>query len=140
METYRAEKQATLKIALADEDAEIEPIQGERGGGVQEPLLEPLSIILNEFNKTWGNSFSNPEHIEKLLNTIPDRVNEDQAYQNAKMYSDRQNARIELKSALRKQITESLNDGTELYRKYTEDQAFEEDLIDTIFRITYTPG
>ena len=140
METYRAEKQATINIPMVDEDAEIDPIQAERGVGVQEPLLEPLSIILNEFNKTWGNSFSNPEHIEKLLNTMPDRVNEDQAYQNAKMYSDRQNARIELKSALRKQITESLNDGTELYRKYTEDQAFEEDLIDTIFRITYTPG
>ena len=40
METYRAEKQATLKIALADEDAEIDPIQAERGVGVQEPLLE----------------------------------------------------------------------------------------------------
>ena len=30
-------------------------LQAERGGGVQEPRLELLSSILDEFNKTWGN-------------------------------------------------------------------------------------
>ena len=54
MESYRAEKQATTKIVLADEAAEIDPIQAERNGGIQEPLLEPLSLILDEFNKRWG--------------------------------------------------------------------------------------
>ena len=48
METYRTEKQATVQIALQDEDAEIDPVQGERGGGVQAPLLELLSLILNQ--------------------------------------------------------------------------------------------
>ena len=111
METYRTEKQATVRITLDDEDAEIDPVQAERGGGRQEPLLEFLSLIIDEFNKTWGNTFSNPEHIEEIIRVMPDRVNQDTAYQNAKMYSDRQNAEIEFETALLKQVTESLRDG-----------------------------
>ena len=137
METYRTEKQATVQIALEDKDAEIEPIQGERGGGVQEPLLELLSLILDEFNKTWGNSFSNPDHVSEIIKDMPDRVNEDEAYQNAKMNSDRQNARIEHDAAMKRQITAMLRDNTELYRKYTEDQAFQDDLNGMIFKLTY---
>ena len=137
METYRTEKQATVQIALQDEDAEIEPIQAERGGGVQEPLLELLSLILDEFNKTWGNSFSNPDHVSEIIKDMPDRVNEDEAYQNAKMNSDRQNARIEHDAAMKRQITAMLRDNTELYRKYTEDQAFQDDLNGMIFKLTY---
>ena len=137
METYRTEKQATVSIALEDEDAEIDPIQAQRAGGAPEAQLEFLSIILDEFNKTWGNSFTNPEHVGEIINAMPGRVNEDEAYQNAKMYSDRQNARMEHDSALRKQIIASLKDSTELYKKYTEDSAFQDDLNELIFRLTY---
>ena len=140
METYRTEKQATISIALEDEDAEIDPIQAQRGGGTQDAQLEFLSIILDDFNKTWGNSFTNPDHVSEIIKAMPDRVNEDEAYQNAKMYSDRQNARMEHDSALRKQIVASLKDSTELYRKYTEDQAFQDDLNELIFTLTYRPG
>ena len=93
---------AALREQVLDvlDDAEIDPIQAERGGGIQEPLLELLSIILDEFNKTWGNSFSNPEQVGEIIQSMPNRVNEDEAYQNAKMYSDKQNARIEHDTAL----------------------------------------
>ena len=59
---------------------------------------------------------------------MPDRVKEDQAYQNAKIYSDRQNAWTEHNAALKKQIMASLKDNTEIYKKYTEDQAFQDNL------------
>ena len=137
MDTYRTEKQATVRIALEDEDAEIDPIQAERSGGVQEPLLEFLSTILDEFNKTWGNSFSNPEQVNEIVKGMPNRVDEDEAYQNAKMHSDRQNARVEHDAALKRQITAMLRDNTELYKKYTEDQAFQNDLNEMIFKLTY---
>ena len=139
MDTYRTEKQATLRIALEDEDSEIDPIQAERGGGVQEPLMEFLSTILDEFNKTWGDSFSNPDQVSEIIKVMPDRVNEDEAYQNAKMHSDRQNARVEHDAAMKRQITAALRDNTELYKKYTEDQAFQDDLNEMIFNLTYRP-
>ena len=137
MDTYRTEKQAAVRINLEDEDAEIDPIQAERGGGRQEPLLEFLSLILDEFNKTWGNAFSNPDHVEEIIKAMPDRVNDDTAYQNAKMYSDRQNAEIEFETALLKQVTESLRDGTEFYKKFTEDPDFKRWLSNRLFTATY---
>ena len=140
MDTYRTEKQATISIALEDEDAEIDPIQADRGGSIQPPLMELLSLILDEFNKTWGSSFSNPDHVTEMIKTMPDRVNEDEAYRNAKMHSDRQNARVEHDAALKRQITAALRDNTELYKKYTEDQAFQDDLNEMIFNLTYRPN
>ena len=137
MDTYRAEKQATIKIALEDEDAEIDPIQPNKSGGVQEPLLELLSLILDEFNKTWGNSFSNPDKVGEIIRVMPDLVNEDTAYQNAKLYSDQQNAKIEFEAALKRQITAMLKDNTELYKKFTEDPAFQQWLSGVIFTATY---
>ena len=131
METYRTEKQATVRIALEDQDGEIDPIQAERGGDIQPPLMELLSLILDEFNKTWGNSFN------EIIQCIPDRVNEDESYKNAKMHSDRQNARIELDAAMKRQVTSLLRKHTEFYKKYTEDQAFQDDLNETIFNLTY---
>ncbi len=71
---------------------------------------------------------------------MPRRVNQDQAYRNAKMYSDRQNAWIEHNAALKKQITASLKASIELYKKYTENQAFQDDLDEMIFNLTYQPG
>ena len=140
MDTYRTERQATVRIALEDGDAEIDPIQAQRGSGKAETQLEFLSIILDDFNRSWGNSFSNPEQVTEIIKAMPDRVNEDEAYQNAKMHSDKQNAQVEHDSALRKQITATLKDSTELYKKYTEDQAFQEVLNELIFKLTYQPG
>ena len=52
METYRTEKQATVQIALQDEDAEIDPVQGERGGGsagspARTPVPHPRRVQQN---------------------------------------------------------------------------------------------
>ena len=70
---------------------------------------------------------------------MPDRIN-DEAYQNAKMHSDWLNARTEHDPALQKRMVGSLKDSTELYKKHTEDQSFQEDLNELIFELTYRPG
>ena len=137
MESYRAEKQATTKIVLADEAAEIDPTQAERNGGIQEPLLEPLSLILDEFNKRYGSFFSNPEQAAELIKGMPEKVNKDTAYQNAKMYSDRQNAQVEHDAALKRQVVDMLRCNTEFYKKYTEDPDFQQWLNTEMFRETY---
>ena len=137
MESYRAEKQATTKIVLADEDAEIDPIQAERSGGIQETLLEPLSVIIDEFNKRWGSFFSDPEQAAELIKAMPEKVKKDTAYQNAKMYSDRQNAQVEHDAALKRQVVAMLRCNTEFYKKYTEDPDFQQWLNGEIFKETY---
>ena len=44
-----------MKIQLADEDAEIEPVPTTGGGRKPEPELDRLSNILKTFNDQFGN-------------------------------------------------------------------------------------
>ena len=53
------------------------------------------------------------------------------------MNSGRQNAQVELDSALRRLITSMVRCQTELYKAYTEDGEFREWLNGEMFRVTY---
>ena len=61
----------------------------------------------------------------------------DQAYQNARENSDRQNARIEHDNALRRVMTALLADHTELFKQYSDNLDFQKWLTDTVFMLTY---
>ena len=69
---------------------------------------------------------------------FPARFLEDQQYQNARMNSGRQNAQVELNSALRRLVTLMVRCHTELYKAYTEDGEFREWLNAEMFRATTT--
>ena len=100
--------------------------------------MEFLSIIVDDFNRTWGNSFTNPEQVTELIKNLPDWVEADTAYQNAVMYSDKQNAQIQHNNAVNKQVTSALRTNTEFYKKYNEDPDFQKWLNDIIFNATYS--
>ena len=44
---------------------------------------------------------------------------------------------MEHDAALKRQITALIRDNTELYKKYTEDQASQDELNEMVFRLTY---
>ena len=140
MESYRMERKAVQSISLAEEDAEIPPVMATGAGGTQEPELDRLSNIIAEFNKTWGGKFSDRERVEEVISRIPEQVLEDQKYQNARTNSGRQNAQVELDSALRRLITSMVRCQTELYKAYMEDREFRESLNKEMFRATYQTG
>jgi len=139
MESYRVEKQATMQIALADTDAEIEPVPTAASGHKAEPELDRLSNILNEFNALFGNiAWTDADRVRRLITEeLPARVAADPAYQNARRNSDAQNARIEHDNALRRVITALLQDDTELFKQFSDNEAFRRWLTDTIFNLTY---
>lgn len=56
MDSYRVEKKAVMKIALADQDAAIEPMQASTSGRRNEPELDRLSIIFKKFQRKFRNS------------------------------------------------------------------------------------
>lgn len=104
--SYRAEKKAAMTIALPDDDAEIDPWSMNGGGRKPEPEMDRLSNIVKAFNDQFGGLFDDVRRMEeRITGEIPDKVNADQAYQNAKKNSDRQNARIEHDKALKRVIT-----------------------------------
>ena len=91
-----------MKIALADEDAEIEPVPTIGGGHKPEPELDRLSNIVKTFNDQFGNiPWTDADRVQRLITEdIPARVAADGAYQNAMKNNDKQNARIEHDKAL----------------------------------------
>ena len=137
MDSYRMERKAAQSSSLAEEDAEINPVLPGAGGGAHEAEMDRLSNIIAEFNKTWGGNFSEPERVAEILNRMPKQVLEDEAYRNAKMNSDRQNAQIEHDSAVRRLVTAMVRCQTELYKAYTGDADFREWLNGEMFRVTY---
>ena len=141
MESYRVEARSALSIALADEDAEIEPVPTAGGGHKPEPELDRLSNILRAFNDLFGNiDWKDADKVRTVIShEIPEKVAADKAYQNAMKHSDKQNARIEHDKALQRVLIELLADHTELFKQFSDNPTFKKWLTDTIFAATYTP-
>ena len=139
MDSYRAEKKATIAIQLSDSDAEIEPVPTSARGARPETELDRLSNIIKTFNDQFGNiPWTDQDRVHRLITQdIPAKVAADGAYQNAKKNSDKQNARIEHDKALGRVMTAVLKDDTELFRQFSDNEAFRRWLADTVFRLTY---
>jgi type I restriction enzyme R subunit len=140
MDSYRAEKKATMAIALPDADAEIEPVPTSGGGRKAEPELDKLSNIVKAFNDQFGGLFADAKRMEqRITGEIPQKVAADEKYQNAKMNSDRQNAKIEHDKALKRVITALFKDDAQLFKQFQDNDSFRGWLTDTVFGMTYEP-
>jgi type I restriction enzyme, R subunit len=142
MDSYRAEMRSSLDITLQDADGELAPYN-ERGGGARpEAALAPLSEILRAFNERWGNiEWKDSDRIERLLvEELPDKLSANAAYQNAMRGGNADKARIELDAALKQAIVDMLSDHADLFKAYTDDQAFRSWLSEAMFNATYRPG
>lgn len=139
MDSYRAEKRALVSIALPDADAEIAPLPTAGGWHRPEPELDRLSNIIKSFNDQFGNiPWSDADRVRRLITEeIPSRVAADRAYQNARRNSDKQNARIEHDKALARVMTAVLQDDTELFKQFTDNESFKRWLTDKVFALTY---
>ncbi len=139
MDSYRVEKQAAVRVQLADEDAELEPAPTSGGGRKPEPELDLLSNILKTFNDQFGNvSWTDADRVRQLITKeIPSKVAADTAYQNARQNSDKQNAKIEHDKALQRVMTAVLKDDTELFKQFMDNESFRRWLTDMVFELTY---
>ena len=139
MDSYRVEKKAAMRIALADTDAEIEPVPTSGGGRMAEPELDRLSLILQSFNDQFGNiEWKDADKIRKVIaEEIPAKVAADRRYRNAMKRPDRDNARIEHDKALERVVTELLSDHAELFRQFMDNPSFKKWLSESMFRLTY---
>ncbi len=139
MDSYRVEKRAMQKILLPDEDAEVESVPTTGGGHRPDPELDLLSNILKVFNDHFGDiPWEDADRVRQLITeTIPARMAEDTAYQNARRHSDKQNARIEHDEALVRVMTSVLKDDTELFKQFMDNEGFKRWMTDTVFELTY---
>ncbi len=140
MDSYRVEKKAALRLQLPDEDAEIAPAAVVGGGRRPEPEIDRLSHILKIFNDQFGNiDWADRDRVQRLITEdIPNRVDADVAYRNARQSSDEQNARIEMDKAMARVMTAVLQDDTQLYKQYSDNDAFRRQLTDLVWALTFT--
>jgi hypothetical protein len=139
MDSYRIEKRQELRIVLADEDGELDPVPtGNAAGGV-DPELERLSEILSQFNDLFGNiDWDDADRIRERISTeIPEKVLADQDYTNAIANNDVDNAKLALGDALRKVMQGMLRDETQLFKQFADNPDFRKWLTDAIFKSTY---
>jgi type I restriction enzyme R subunit len=139
MDSYRNEVKVTLKLALADQDGQVEPVPTSGGGRKPEPELDRLSNIIKAFNDQFGNiDWRDADRIRKVITEeIPGKVAADKAYQNAMKNSDKAAARLEHDRALQKVVIGMLADHTELFKQFSDNPSFKKWLADTIFSVTY---
>jgi type I restriction enzyme R subunit len=139
MESYRAEVQQTMQLALEDQEAEIGPVPASGGGRTQDPELDTLSNIIKAFNDRFGNiDWEDEDRIRKVIaEEIPAKVRADEAYQNAIKNNTKSAARLEHDRALERVVIGMLSDHTELFKQFSDNAAFKKWLADTIFSVTY---
>ena len=139
MDSYRVEKRAAIRIELADEHVEIEPVPTAAGGRRPEPEFDVLSNIIRTFNDQFGNiPWTDTDRVQRLITEdIPQKVAADTAYQNARKNNDKQNARIEHDKALVRVMNAVLKDDTELFKQFSDNEGFRRWLSDTVFAVTY---
>ena len=142
MDSYRAEKQAKMELQLDDEDSEIDPVPVSGGGGRGDLETDTLSNILKTFNDLFGNiEWADEDRVKRLITEdIPARVSADNAYRNAKKHSDEQNARVEHDKALKRVMTAVLQDDSQLFRQFSDNESFRQWLSGATFALTYRAG
>jgi len=136
MDSYRVEKNAAMKIALADEDAEIEPVPTDAAGRKGEPELDRLSNILKTFNEQFGTLFTDTDRVaQRIRDDIAPKVAADAAYQNAKENTPH-TARMAHDQALGKVMQLLLKDDTQVYKQFVENESFKRFVGDMVYAIT----
>ena len=137
MDSYRVERQATVAVRL-EAGEELAPTPPEPRGGFPGPETDFLSNIIKDFNERFKTDWTENDKIKRFLfEDLPDEVSKDEEYQNAKKYSDRQNAKITYEKKVVDKFQEIIFDHTELYKRFTDDPIFKKWLCDTLFNLDY---
>ncbi len=124
MDSYRIEKQEQRGVPLPDQDSTLDPAPVSAGGFRPQPDLEPLSVIVTNFNEQFGTSFSDEDRIRRLIrDEIAPQVAQDQRYRNAKANTPN-TAAIELDAALNRAVDPLFLDQTEFYKQFKDNPLF----------------
>ncbi|MFM7636114.1 MAG: hypothetical protein ACKO7Z_11210 [Cyanobacteriota bacterium] len=124
MDSYRTEKQQQRSVPLADQDSTLDPAPVSGGGFRPQPELEPLSVIVTNFNEQFGTSFNDEDRIYRLnRDEIAPQVEHDQRYRNAKANTPN-TAAIELDAALNRAVDPLFLDQTEVYKQFKDNPLF----------------
>ena len=130
----RVSKKEDAQIELDNQNAEIEPIPLDGGGGKPDPDFDKLSNILDEFNQLFGAiDWQFPDKVRQEIQQLPQQLADNEAFSNAARNSDKQTAQIECNSALQDIIIRNMAAQSELSRYFLENEQFRSFLNERVF-------
>jgi type I restriction enzyme R subunit len=122
-----------MKLALVDNDAEIDPTPVEGGGFRSGPEMDKLSNILKGFNEQFGTHFADGDRIIKRIQEyVAPKVAADEAFQNARKNTP-ETARLEHDKALGRVMLDLLKDDSEVYKQFVQNESFKRFITDLVF-------
>ena len=141
MTSYRNSARDAIAIKLDDVDAEIDPVPVSKTIHSMTPEMAYISAIVEAFNKQfWKHNWEDPDGMwDQVSKQIPEKVAQNESYQNAMKNSDEEDARMEMESALKKVMQSMMMDNFELYKAFFDDPEFRKSMLDYIFNQTYDP-
>ena len=136
MDSYRAEKKATMKIELVDVDAAIEPTPTDGMARKGDPEFDYLSNIIKAFNEHFSTLFTDSDRVaRRIRDDIAPKVAADTAYQNAKENTPH-TARMAHDQALGKVMQHLLKDDIQVYKQFVENESFKRFVGDMVYAMT----
>ncbi|WP_293139993.1 hypothetical protein [Okeania sp. SIO3I5] len=139
IESYRIELLGSQSISLNRENT-LSPVAENIVRGNSENKSDKISQIIQEFNNRFGGSITwqNEDKVWKfLLEELPEKVRKDGEYQNARNYSDPQNAKLTFENKFHQELRRFIREYIEEYRQFTDNKNFREWLINTLFNLEY---
>lgn len=135
MDSYRAEVETALRIALPDADAEIGPVPTGAAGGTPEAEIDRLSQVVRDFNERFGAvEFRDQDRVFRFMfEEMPKNIGANARVRNALQSGDAQNAKIEHDKAVDGELLNGMTDHTDLYRRYHTEQGFRDWLRTCLF-------
>ena len=141
LERYRVEAQETMRIQLDNENGEVNPVPVGTDVGITVPELDSLSNILKEFHDVFGSiDWTDEDKVKKQIADLPGIVSQNETYQNAMRYSDRENAREESDKATFQAILSTMSSGIELYKQVQANESLRKWIFNMVFNETYDPS
>lgn len=141
LESYRAEAQKTMRIQLDNENGEVNPVPVGTDVAIAVPELDSLTNILKEFHDIFGGiEWTDEDKVKKQIADLPGIVSQNETYQNAIRYSDKENAREESDKATSQAILSTMSSGIELYKQIQANESLRKWVYNMVFNETYDPN
>jgi len=132
MDSYRLQLESTTNVVL-EQGEDLKPIPTEMRGGVNDPEIDRLSIILQTFNDRYGTEFEDTDKVRKMAVNVAEGVFNNEEMRNAYEFSDEQNSKITNDKIVSEEMLKHINDNFNLYKIYSDNDEARADINNMIF-------
>ena len=131
MESFRIQRTSRGRIVLERQGSSLDPAGSKPRGGILEPEMEALSLIIAALNDRFGLELG-PEH-RLTLQQIQSALDKDAGLDASARVNTRENVRLTFDPKVEDKIQEIVETNFALYKRITDDTNFGQALKDHLF-------